>query len=350
MDQAAALLEHLRVALPEPGLQYAEPPAPISGGYDTKIFGFRLSGAPAPFASPLILRVLGTQYPAARALSERATQNAVAGLGYPAPRVLLASADPAILGGAFLVMERLYGRPLLEARRIGIASVLAEMQLRLHALDAEVLLRALDREGPPISRETATFDGHLARLERRIAHGGLHGLEPAMRWLLEHRPLDGPERVICHGDLHPQNILMADGRVTGVLDWPNVVVADREFDVAATCAIRFVPAAVMGVPRALRALVTIAAHVLAARHVSAYRRGHALDPARLAYHEALACMRGFLRTAEARAAGGPLNPLDASVFGDRLGARFARITGVVPILPAGPQETTTARIGPLTGS
>ena len=102
-------------------------------------------------------------------------------------------------------------------------------------------------------------------------------------------------------------------------------------------AIRFVPAGVMGVPRALRALVAIAARVLAHRHVRAYRRRHPLDSARLACHEALACMRGFLRTAEARAAarpGGVLNPLDASVFGDRLCARFARITGVMPVLPA----------------
>ena len=331
-DPAEALLGHLRAELGAPGLTYAEPPAAISGGYDTKIFGFRLSGAAAPFSASLILRVLGNNYPPARALSERATQNAIAGLGYPAPLVLLASADPAILGGAFLVMERVAGRTLLDARRIGVASVLADMQLRLHALDAEVLLQALDREGPPISREVATFEGHLARLERRIAHAKLGGLEKAMRWLSDRRPPPGP-RVVCHGDFHPQNILMADGRVTGVLDWPNVIVADREFDVAATRAIRFIPAGVLGVPRALRRLVEIAARILAARHLAAYRRRHPLDPARLAYHEALACMRGILRTAEARAAGAPLNALDASVFGDRLGARFARITGVVPILP-----------------
>lgn len=339
MDQAEALLEHLRAALPAPGLTYAEPPAPISGGYDTKIFGFRLSGAPAPFSVPLILRVLANHYPPARALSERATQNAVAGLGYPAPRVLLASADPTILGDAFLVMERLAGRPLLDVRRIGIASVLAEMQLRLHALDAEVLLQALDREGPPISREVATFEGHLARLERRVAHAKLHGLEKATRWLSEHRPPAGPARVICHGDFHPQNILMADGRVTGVLDWPNVVVADREFDVAATRVIRFVPVGVLGVPPALRGLVEIAARVVFARYLRAYRRRHPLDAARLAYHEALACMRAILRAAEARATalpGARLNALDASVYGDRLCAHFARITGVIPILPPPP--------------
>jgi hypothetical protein len=109
------LLEHLRGELDEPGLDYAEPLTPITGGYDTRIFAFRLSGAPGHFSIPLILRVLGRQHLSARALSERAIQNAVAGLGYPAPRVLLASPDPTILGGAFLVMERLPGRPLLDA-------------------------------------------------------------------------------------------------------------------------------------------------------------------------------------------------------------------------------------------
>jgi hypothetical protein len=101
---ARLLLEHLRAELHTPGLDYAEPLTPITGGYDTRIFTFRLTGASEPFSIPLILRVLSNQYAPERALSERATQNAVAGLGYPAPRVLLASSDPTILGGAFLVM------------------------------------------------------------------------------------------------------------------------------------------------------------------------------------------------------------------------------------------------------
>jgi hypothetical protein len=47
-------------------------------------------------------------------------------------------------------------------------------------------------------------------------------------------------------------------------------------------------------------------------------------------------MRGLVRTAEARLAPigeSGLNPLDASSFGERLGARFAHITGVTPRLP-----------------
>src|SRR5262245_9301957 len=122
-EPARSLLEHLRAELHSPGLDYAEPLTPIAGGYDTRIFAFRLTGASEPFSIPLILRILSNQYPSARALTERATQNTVARLGYPAPRVLLASSDPTILGGAFLIMERLAGRPLLNVKWLGIASV-----------------------------------------------------------------------------------------------------------------------------------------------------------------------------------------------------------------------------------
>jgi aminoglycoside phosphotransferase (APT) family kinase protein len=344
-EPTRSLLEHLRAELHSPGLDYAEPLTPITGGYDTRIFAFRLTGASAPFSIPLIVRVLSNHYPPERALTERATQNAVAGLGYPAPRVLLASSDPSILGGAFLVMERLAGRSLLNARWLGIASVLVELQLRLHALDAEVLLQALDHEGqassrggaPPISREVVTLEGHLERLEGRIRRGRLRGLEMAMEWLSNHRPTGEGRRVICHGDFHPQNILMADGRVTGVVDWPNVIVADPALDVAATRVILdLVPVGLLGVPPALRGLVAVARRILATRYVRGYRRQQRLDASRLAYYEALACMRGLVRTAEARLAPigeSGLNPLDASGFGERLGARFTRLTGVTLRLP-----------------
>src|SRR5207247_9282070 len=112
--------------------------------------------------------------------------------------------SPHVLVGSSRAMQRWPGRPLLDAQRLGVASVLVEMHLRLHALDAEVLLLALDREGqtssaagePPISRELVAFDGHLARLERRIARGSLRGLEKAMAWLSDHRPVGERRRVI----------------------------------------------------------------------------------------------------------------------------------------------------------
>ncbi|HEY7434425.1 MAG TPA: phosphotransferase [Methylomirabilota bacterium] len=338
-DLAPALLAHLRAALRAPSLAYAEPPAALTGGYDTRIIAFRLSAAPAAWSGPLILRLLGPVHDPLRALRERATQNTLAVLGYPVPRVLMACADRGPLGGGFLVMERAAGRPLLDARRPRVARTLAETHARLHALNPEPLLRALDDEGRAagwgFDRDTVSFEGHLASLERRIRPGGLPGLVEGIRWLLERRPTNPGGRVICHGDFHPQNLLAVDGRVTAVLDWPNMLVAPPEYDVAATRVILTqTPLALFPVPAALRPLLAAGRRLLVARYLAIYRRLRPLDRTRLPYFEAAACMRGLVRSAETRAVGGaPANALDASSFGERLAARFARVSGVAVALP-----------------
>lgn len=319
-------------------LAYAEPPTAISGGYDTRIFGLRLSGAPPAWSGPLVLRVLSPAHDPRRALEERATQNALAGLGYPVPRVLAASADRGPLGAGFLVMERAVGRPLLEARPWGVSAALADMHARLHALDAETLLRALDHEGGAagggFDRRAVALESHLAALHRRIEHGPLSGLSSGMRWLLDHRP-SGGNHVICHGDFHPQNLLTADGRISAVLDWPNVLVADAECDVAATLVIlRLTPIELFPVPPVLRPLLAALRSVMTARYLARYRRARPLDSARLSYYEAAGCMRGLVRATEARLAGSD-NALDTSPFAERLAARFTRVTGAAVALPPG---------------
>jgi len=286
------------------------------------------------------VRVLNPAHDPLRALKERATQNTLAALGYPVPRVLTARADRGPLGGAFLVMERAPGRPLLDAQRVGASRVLAQAQTRLHALDADALLRALDEEGRAagggFDRHAITYEGYLAALDRRIRQGPLEGLSQGMRWLFEHRPTPSASRVICHGDFHPQNLLVADGRVSAVLDWPNVVVAEREYDVASTRAIlALTPIELSAVPAALRPLAALLRPVMVARYLSTYRRSRPLDPSRLRYYETASCMRGLVRATETRATGGAAaNPLEASSFADRLAARFTRISGVPVALPA----------------
>ena len=101
---------------------------------------------------------------------------------------------------------------------------------------------------------------------------------------------------ICHGDLHPRNILVEEGRVTGVLDWPNVLVADPAFDLAATWSIlRFVPAALTGMPAARRWLARLVQPALAARYRALYWRRRPIDRARLRYYEVAAALRALVR-------------------------------------------------------
>lgn len=325
-EAARALVAHLRGALAAPALELAEPPAALRGGFDTEIVALRLRGAPPAFAGPLVLRVLRPHHARDMASREEATQNAVASLGYPAPRVLLASVEPHALGAPFVLMERLPGRPLLEANPIGMGAVLADAQARLHALDAAPLARAL---GPP-----GTFEGYLDTEAGRIARAKLDGLRPLLDWLRARRP---PETatVICHGDFHPQNVLVESGRVTGVLDWPNAQVADPALDVAATLNIlTFVPAGITSMPAAFRWLARVAQPLLARRYLARYRRGRPIDDARLAYYQVAVGLRALVRAGEHRRRGGPRIGLDASPYTARLLAHARRVSGVEATLEA----------------
>lgn len=317
------LVSYLRDALGAPALDLDGVPEPLSGGFDTEVHGFCLRSAPPRFAGPLVLRVFRAHHSPVLVTREQATQNALADQGYPAPRVLLVSVDQAALGAPFVVMERVPGVPLM-SRVVGMGGVLAEAQARLHALDPS-----------PLRGTVLDLDGYLDAMERRVGAASLVGLMPLVGWLRAHRPPPG-DVVVCHGDFHPQNVMVDGPAVSGVLDWPNAVLADPAFDVAATFNIlRRVPVgvAVRG-PR--RWLAAGAQPLLAARYLAAYRRRRPVDVGRLAYYEIATALRALVRGGEVRrrAPGAPPpTALDRSPYCDRLLARAARITGLAPSLP-----------------
>jgi aminoglycoside phosphotransferase (APT) family kinase protein len=332
----ARLRDHLRTALGAPRLEFAERPTHVTGGFDTQIYAFRLAEAPPAYAGPLILRLLDAHHDPARALSEQATQNALADLGYPAPRVLLASADAAGLGGAFLIMDRLAGRLLPKAGVRTMARVVAELQARLHDLDAVAFLRAVTRKG--LEPKNLTFDAHLAQLAARATGARLGGLAPGLEWLARGRPPRPEPRAVCHGDFHPYNILMADDRVTGVLDWPHAIVADPAFDVATTLVIlKLVPMGVSGLAAPLRWLASAARPLLVGSYLRHYRRRRPLDEKKLAYYEAAACMKVLVRAGQLRGASAgatAANVLFDSAYTERVLRHFRALTGITPALPA----------------
>jgi aminoglycoside phosphotransferase (APT) family kinase protein len=261
-------------------------------------------------------------------LREQATQNTLADQGYPAPRVLLASVDRTPLGAPFLVMERVPGVSLIAAGPLGMDRVLVDLQLRLHALDASPLRRALG--------EAVTFDGYLDALGRRIDAAVLTGLAPLLGWLRERRPATDGALVVCHGDFHPQNVLVERGAVTGVLDWPNALVAERAFDVASTLNIlRFVPAALTSLPWPLRWLARIGQPILAARYLALYRRRRPIGAEQLVYYQVAAGLRALVRAGERRrqSFGEPPSALETSSYAARLLAHASRVSGLPLSLP-----------------
>lgn len=53
-------------------------------------------------------------------------------------------------------------------------------------------------------------------------------------WLEKNRPPPLQDGAVCHGDLHPLNIVMDGDTLSGVIDSPQAIAAEPAFEVAAT--------------------------------------------------------------------------------------------------------------------
>jgi aminoglycoside phosphotransferase (APT) family kinase protein len=317
-DIVLALLDYLRAVTACPALAYDEAPTRMSGGYDATILRFSLQGAPDPFTGPLVLRLFQPSVDSRRAATEGAVQNALAELGYPAPRVFAAEARIEPMGGPFLIMERMPGRPLgsefegLSIKGFGqtlnlvrqvprirreILRLWGEAQTRLHALPAGEFVERLERAGIP--GESLTFDSEFGRQRAFVEELDLKDLRPVVDWLMTNRPQAQPA-VVCHGDFQPFNVLADNGRLTGVIDWVKATIAEPAFDYGAMIAIlATVPIrASAGVSRAMRALMSNLART--------HSRGCRSMPggeAALRYYQVFNCLVQLVTVGKSRAHG-----------------------------------------------
>ena len=252
---------------------------------------------------------------------ESVIQNTLAEIGFPAPRVMVTETEPGVLGGPFMVMARLAGKPLAGgvegfgagASLLGQLELLfklpgilsrtihqwVDMQIRLHRLPVEPLLRAVTAAG--IGESVITFEGQLARLRSIVERHALTGLQPALAWLDQHRPPPPRQAAICHGDFHPLNILAENNEPTGVIDWANAVIAEPAMDVGS--AIANISALPLGLPWALR----VAAHAVIGaalrRYERAYRERRPLDDHAVRYYQVFRATAQLVWVGQARAAG-----------------------------------------------
>ena len=318
---AKRLLLHLACAFGCQDAVYLAGPDRIQGGFDAAIFGFTLDRAPPPLVGPLILRLGRANADPGRVKLETVVQNTLAEMGFPAPRVAVTESDPSVLGGPFMVMTRLSGQTLAHGVEgfgagtslvgqlqllFNLPAILArmidqwvDMQIRLHQLPAEPLLRAVTAAG--IDAGAITFEGQLARLRTIVEQSALTGLEPGLAWLDDRRPPQPQKAAICHGDFHPLNVLADKNQPTGVIDWPNAVVAEPAMDVGS--AIANISALPLSLPWALR----VAAHsVISAalrRYERAYRARCPLDDQAVLYYEVFRAVAQLVWIGQARAAG-----------------------------------------------
>ena len=334
---SARLLGVLRARTAAAALDYAVPLTRIAGGFDTRTFTFALRGAPDGLAGPLVLRLHRPDADPGRSRLEGAVHAAVAAAGYPCPPALLVGGVDEGLGGGFLVMPRVPGRVMLDAllgpRLIWMPDMLARLHLGLHVLDPAPVRRTAAAAGFDPARLSVSDD--LANAAREVDRARLDGLHAALEWLVARCPPSPRDPVVCHGDFHPFNILVADGRPSGVIDWANVRLAEPAYDVGATIAL--LSQGPLEVPSGLGAAAAVGRRLLVAAYRHTYLRGRLLEPDRLRYFEALRTF-GFLLEAQLhrQAAAGviPARSKPTAFAGAevRRGAlrRFHALTGVLP--------------------
>ncbi len=294
------LIGVLREAASMPGLEYVRRPEPMRGGFWAELLSFSLERPPADWPSELVARLMPDP---GSARKETIVQRAVAAAGFPTPLVRVAGGPDDGLGRAFIVMDRAAGAPALAGLSGGLRAAavprllrqvpdhLAGAMARLHALDPDLVRGELEQ----VREVPITVPGLLAALERYAVEFGRDDLAGVARWLADHPSGPAPD-VICHGDLHPFNLLADGDRVT-VLDWSAALLAPRAHDAGFTSLLLSEPPLL--VPGWQRPLIRLFGRVLARRFLRGYQRqaATAIEPGVLRWHQAIVCLRALVEVA-----------------------------------------------------
>ena len=190
-------------------------------------------------------------------------------------------------------------RALLALPRLatGLPDTLAHAAANLHRLDPQPIETALGRA----TDRTIGVDGLLDHYVTRARGLADAPLQRTLERLVATRP--GPKlRVVCHGDLHPFNVL-ADGHKTVVLDWTAGQIAHPAYDLAFTHLLLANPP--LDAPKALRPIINAAARRIANRFIATYRKiaPNPFDPVSLDWYRSLQGCRILTDLAGWRAAG-----------------------------------------------
>jgi aminoglycoside phosphotransferase (APT) family kinase protein len=299
-DLDLRVLDELRAATGRADLEFAAEPERLTGGFWAELIAFKLAEPPAGWPPDLVARVMPDPHVARK---ESVVQTVVAATGFPTPSVRLSGGPDSRIGRAFMIMDRASGAPLLqglnglgavasamlEARRF--PGVLATTMAELHAVDPQVVRDEL----AGLTGTSSTVLGMLSFLRDAAGQCGRADLVEAGVFLSDHPP-SADREVVCHGDLHPFNVLTDGDRVT-VLDWSSSLLASPVYDVAFTTTIVAEPPLV--VPGALRPPLRGLGRLLARQFLRRYEAhaGSKINRDDLRWHQALVCLRMLVEVA-----------------------------------------------------
>ena len=256
-----------------PGVEVKEM-RPLTGGQWATMAHLRLAGQPGGVPDDVVLRVAPD---AAMGAKELAVQAAAGGAGVVTPRIHLSGEAGGPPVGVWSVMDLALGEPLI-ADLNGAAAIrrlpsllrrlprrLADTMATIHRIDPQPVTDRVRVVSPTVALTVDELWPHLHAATDSLADNTLTG---ALERLHDTQPPQDGAR-LCHGDLHPFNLLVDEDTVT-VLDWTAAVVAPPAYDVAATWLLLRHPPLVA--PAALGPAIGAGAGVLARRFVHHYRQ------------------------------------------------------------------------------
>lgn len=280
---------------------------PLSGGFWADMYRVPVTGQPAGAPSQVVVRFAPHRTMGAK---EAEVQRAIAAAGFPTPRVWLSGPDEA-RDGWWSIMDFVAGVPLL-AGLDGAAALrrapsllrtlpvqLADAATRLHQLDTAPVTDAVQVAAPEVAWSTGAVLGQLRAGADTV---GRTDVVAALDRLAADMPAPGGE-VICHGDLHPFNVMTTDERLV-VLDWTGALLAHPCFDLAFTELLLANPP--LHLPGALAPVGRLAGRLLARRFIAIYARANnTVSLESLGWFRVLHSARVLVEAEHVRATHGP---------------------------------------------
>jgi aminoglycoside phosphotransferase (APT) family kinase protein len=218
-------------------------------GFSWVTYGFHASwtGEEGPAERDLVLRVGPPNgiFAPYKAAPEFHTLRALEGSGVPVPRAYWYSDDNTILGAPFFVCELVAGEAPIPWTHDG-GSAFDERTRRILAkqfVGALAALHELEWRGTPVAGIGGGTDpehtavgrvDHWEGLLRQWSDRRVPMLEWAAIWLRANAPR-APRISVVHGDFRIGNFLVADGRITAILDWELVSLGDPVEDLGWIC-------------------------------------------------------------------------------------------------------------------
>ena len=209
----------------------------LAGGRSKQTIMLTLTNERGEIIERVIRRDLVVAITGGSVTEEYQVLQALADRGYPVPRPFVLEADTAVLGSAFMVMQRVSGSlagdifdpPASRQAVLDSARVLG----RLHSFPVREIAPTI-RESLRVPPNPTQLREQVLALQRQWESSSRAysvTMQAVFRWMLENLDAVTPQVTVVHGDYSYHNLLFDGESLSAVLDWELVKIGHPADDV-----------------------------------------------------------------------------------------------------------------------